>query len=170
MNDLERLAIAQAIYSEAGKMCDTKNPDSLRAGVDFNMIEDYAETHVDRKRIEINGEKVGTISLRFSKPTPEKQEAYFNVYDYVLLGQWFAEVTGEELREYCYEHLREFAEYKWKKDGEIAYGCNIETLVIPAAPSEVIGTLLKVDSKAVINSLKELPSGEIAGLLGGADE
>lgn len=167
MNDLEKLAIAQALYKKCGEICDTKNPDSLRANVDYSMVEDYAETHNDRKRIELNGQKVGTISLRFSKEQPEKQEAYFNVDDYVLLGKWFADVTDVELREYVYGHLREFAEYKWKHDGEIAYGCSIQTLVIPAAPSEVIGTLLKVDADAVLNSIKTLPGGEIAGLLGG---
>lgn len=154
MKPIERLAVAQALYKTCGELVDTKNPDSLRSQVDAEFLEQYENTGAKSFAVKIGNDEVGTYSLRFSKPTAERHEYYFNVYDYVLLNKWFADVTNEELREFIYENLREFAEWKWKKDGEVAYGCNIEEMVIPETPKEVQGGTLKVDPWKVAAALK----------------
>jgi hypothetical protein len=166
LSDAQKLVIAQALFKACGKLVDTKDPDSLRAAVDAEYTKRYNDSGAKTYDISLNGEKVATYSAKFSKETPEKLEHFLNVDNQTELWRWFSDVTGEELREYVSKDVRAFAEWKWKNDGEIAYGCSIQEMHIPGAKPELIGWMLKVDAQKVADVL---PPG-VRGLLGGGDE
>lgn len=170
MNDIERLAFVQALYNECGKMVNTKDPDSLRSQVDWEYKDKYDDTGAKSFDIEINGEQVGTYSIRFSKEKPATITPVFEVNDYVSLGNWIGDAPYETVRAFLDAHNREFAEYVFHETGELADGCNIAEIRTLPQKKEYIGGLLKVDSEKVANALKaELPP-VVYGLLGGGDE
>lgn len=67
--NLEKLAMAQALYCELGKIVKTGDPDNLRGRADAELREDYESKGTDRYRIKVNGTEVGTLSARFTKQT-----------------------------------------------------------------------------------------------------
>ena len=87
-NDVERLAVAQTFFKLAGELVDTKNPDSLRSAVDRGYKELYERTGSKSFDVMLDGQQVGTYSIRFSKPKPEETRQVFEVNDYEKLARW----------------------------------------------------------------------------------
>ena len=67
MNDLQNLAIAQALFKVISGAVSTRDPDSLRSRMDAQVIETYANTGAKNFDLRLKGQKVGTYSIRFSK-------------------------------------------------------------------------------------------------------
>ena len=59
MNNLEKLAVAQAVYKAVGAIVSTKDHDSLRGQIDAELIEQFEADGTDRKRLMLNGQEVG---------------------------------------------------------------------------------------------------------------
>lgn len=69
---LERLAVAQALYKELGAITSTGNPYSLRGMCDEELREAW-EANGDKSRgIYLNGQEVGTLSVKVTKPGKPK--------------------------------------------------------------------------------------------------
>ena len=168
LNDVERLALAQALYKMAGELVDTKNPDSLRSEVDRNYRELYIKTGAKSFEIHLNGEQVGTYSIRVSKPKDAETHTTFEVTDYEKLAKWFD--TREEdgyCEVFAAQNLAQFAEYVFEDSGEMPDGCELQTVVTPAIDKQYLGGTLKVDVESVINAMGEQLPPSIAGLLEG---
>lgn len=170
LNDVERLAIAQTLYKIAGELVDTKNPDSLRGNVDEQFRQLYEQTGSKSFDVKLNGQDVGTYSIRFSKPKESEAREWFEVYDYFELGEWFNEIPDSIIRDYVATNLSDFAEWYLKTNGEIPPGCGMEKLITPATEKQYIGGILKVDVEKVKEAVSGfLPSRYVFGLLGGVD-
>ena len=170
LSDIQRLAVAEAM----GKAIkDVTNPrggahgaPTLRTECDDALRQMYEAEGVDRKRIVINGQEVGTLSARLSKPESGTRVA---MTDTGLFVRWLRESDGG------YDALwRLVTASKTNQavldaataDGELPDGCRVEDYEKPAA---WLGTALRVDPKKVGAALgAELPSAVI-GLLGGGD-
>lgn len=170
LTDIERLTLAQALYKMAGELVDTKNPDSLRSAVDEGFLRLYEETGSKSFDVKLNGEVVGTYSLRFSKPKESEARNSFEVSDYEALAKWFDGVPVETILHYAALDLTQFAEWYFTHTGELPEGCELVKVVTPAIGKEYQGGTLKIDVekvKSAANSL--LPSRYVFGLLGGVD-
>ena len=169
MNEVERLAVAQMLYNEAAKLVSTKDRDSLRASVDRRYKELYDSTGCKSYDVRIGDDVVGTYSLRFSKPTEQKEREVFEVSDYQALAQWFETCDTDSKIEFAANELAAFAEFWAYTNGEIPDGCEWRKVVTPATGKEYLGGTLKVDTESVLNAVGELPGGVI-GLLEGEYE
>lgn len=169
-NDVERLAVAQTFYKLAGELVDTKNPDSLRSVVDRGYKELYEQTGSKSFDVMLDGQQVGTYSIRFSKPKPEETRDVFVVTDYEKLAQWFDGLDAGTIADFAADNLAQFAEWALNKTGELADGCSLTPVTTPATEKRYIGGTLKVDTESVMNAMGELLPPGIAGLLGGGDE
>lgn len=163
MRDTEMLAIAQAIFKGVSEIVSTKDPDSLRSRVDRMYAAMYEDTGAKSFDVQVDGQNVGTYSLKFSKPTDGYEEEVFYVADYLKLADWASKVPERDIREYIASHLKAFAQWTFDATGEIADGCDIETVVTPAEEPHIIGSTLKIDTEAVIKAASLPPS--VAGLL-----
>ena len=72
LNDIQRLAVAEAMGKAIRDMTNPRGgahgSPTLRTECDDALREMYETEGVDRKRIVINGQEVGTLSARISKP------------------------------------------------------------------------------------------------------
>lgn len=69
MRDLDRLAVAQAVYKAVAAQVKTGSPDNLRGRAEAEFRELMEAEGVDRARLRVNGEDVGTMSVTYSKAT-----------------------------------------------------------------------------------------------------
>lgn len=166
MNPIERLAIEQAIYKTIAKDVDTKNPESLRGQVDEHYREMYEQTGSKSFDVNIDGQTVGTYSVKFSKPRESQTVQCFVVDDYIKLAAWYDKLPDEEIRMYCARNLGEIAEFYWAEYGEIPDGCQLEYIDTEPVPKQYIGGVLKVDPQAVADAMRGRLAPAIAGLLG----
>lgn len=170
LNDIERLTLAQALYKMAGELVDTKNPDSLRSMVDESFLRLYEETGSRTFDVKLNGEVVGTYSLRFSKPKESEARYSFEVDDYEALAKWYEGVPVETILHYVALDLNQFAEWYLADTGELPEGCVMEKVVTPAIGKTYQGGTLKIDVEKVKEAVSGfLPSRYVFGLLGGVD-
>lgn len=167
LNDVERLAIAQAFYNMAAKLVSTKDPDSLRAKVDGGYKELFEATGAKSFDVKLNGMKVGTYSIMMSKPTEETTRDVFAVKDYVELAKWFEAIDIETLREYVASDLKRFAEWTFNSTGEIAGGCFMAHAITPATESKYMGGTFKISADSVQDAMADMLPQGIAGLLEG---
>lgn len=168
-NDVEKLVIAQALYKSIGAQVDTKSSTNLRARVDNYYKNLQMRTGARTFDLKMNDVLVGTYTRRKVKEKREKHEQHLNVDNEVQLKKWLAGVTNEELREYALDTLHDFARYKYEHDGEIPYGCTVETIIIPGEPEKYTG-VLKVDPQLVGQALSSQLPESIRGLLESAGE
>ena len=170
LNDVERLAVAQTFYKLTAELVDTKNPGSLRSSVDRGYKELYERTGSKSFDVMLDGQQVGTYSIKFSKPKPEETRQVFEVNDYEKLARWFDGLDAGTIADFAADNLAQFAEWALNKTGELADGCELAQVTTPATEKRYLGGTLKVDTESVIDAMGELLPPGIAGLLGGGDE
>ena len=169
--EIERLAFAQALYQKLGELVSTKDPDSLRAAADEFYRELYETTGAKSFEVSIDGQKVGTYSVRVSKAKPAETSERLLVEDYGTFSVWIErETNAEVLQLFAKAHMDEFADWLFKETGEIPYGCFTEQTVSLAQPSRYTGGALKVDPLAVLNVMHGKLGTAVRGILGGDAE
>lgn len=168
LTDVERLAIAQAVYKVAGKLVSTKDPDSLRSHIDGGYKELYDSTGAKSFNVMVRGKKVGTYSIKTSKPAPPESRLLFKVDDYETLARWFDCIEPEMLSDYAAVNLGSFAEFVFKTTGELPDGCKLEEVRTFGSRGQYCGGSLRIDEHAVADALGDvLPPRFVAMLEGG---
>ena len=168
---MEQLAIEQALFSKLGEDVSTKNPDSLRSAIDGEIVGNYRATGAKSYDVHVNGEKVGTYSVRVGKGAPAKTTKNMIVLDQMKLEQFAtSDECAEERAEYIALMARNFAEWMLETYGIICDGCDVVENEIPAKPSTVLGTTLRIDSEKVSEAIHGYLPTTIAGFIGGSDD
>lgn len=171
LSELQRLAVAEAMGKAIRGMTNPRGgahgAPTLRTECDDALRADFEASGTDRRRIVINGQEVGTLSARLSKPESGTRVV---MQDGAALLHWLRTSDGGRdalARLLVAPKLRDAIIAAATADGELPDGCRVEGYDKPAA---WLGTTLRVDPKKVGAALgAELPSAVI-GLLGGGDE
>ena len=171
LSDIQRLAVAEAM----GKAIkDVTNPrggahgaPTLRTECDDALRRMYETEGVDRKRIVINGQEVGTLSARLSKPESGTRVV---VDDEKAFVRWLMAGDGGEdaIWRLIHDHkTRDAVIAAATADGELPDGCRVEGYERPAA---WLGTVLRVDKQSVAQAIGDSLPSAVYGLLSGGDE
>lgn len=153
---IEQLAVAQAVYKLAAAQVSTKEPGNLRGEVDEHYRGLFEQTGAKSFEIRIGGEKVGTYSVKVTKP---KVQTVCDCYDHGAYLAW------------CEEHGfvktvidEEAAHAHFLETGEVPDGCNVSEVETPGG--QYAGGSIRVDVPAVNRAL----GGEVSiALLGGGE-
>ena len=170
LSDLQRLAVAEAMGKAIRGMTDPRGgahgAPTLRTECDDALRADFEASGTDRRRIVINGQEVGTLSARLSKPESGTRVVMDKDYDLV---DWLRHSDGgfdALLRLVRDPKTRDAIISAATADGELPDGCRVESYDKPQA---WLGTTLRVDVRKVGAALgAELPSA-VVGLLGGGE-
>ena len=166
-SNIERLAVAQALYQAAAELVSTKDPDSLRSQADDHYRSLYAMTGAKSFDVKIGGEKVGTFSLTVSKPTESVEVEQFSVTNPAALQAWDKGDPGL-MSAFLNVMAREYAEYYFAATGEMPPGCELASVVRPGDPGgEVTRTTLRIDRDAVARAMGSRLGGQAVALLEG---
>lgn len=95
LNDQERLAVLLAMEKAIKAETDGHNPDSARAREDAALLAAYAADGTDRRRYQIRGRSVGTLSIT-EKPAVEVHKTYLE--DFGAFWEWFSANGADVLR------------------------------------------------------------------------
>lgn len=164
-DSLAKLALAEAIIKAAREMTNPRGgahgAPNLRTECDDRLRQMYEESGTDRQRVIVNGEQVGTLSARVSKPV---QVNHLDVLDFDALRAWLKGEDGEEyLDQIIAKAVPEVMEL-CMADGVVPDGC---AMVGHTEPSHWLGTTLRIDKEKVANALgTQLPQA-VAGFLAG---
>lgn len=164
--DIERFAVAQALYKAISQQVKTGEPDNLRGRVDDMLRADYKEKGTDRYRLKVGGVEVGTLSLRLGRA-----QTRLIVEDETAFLDWlFDDGIG-----YLHEFIRtpkgralvDFMASAIIADGEVPRGCTAYT-----EPAHFEGTTVKgCDIEDVANALGlNLPQAMMYALTEGGEE
>ena len=193
MNDLQKLAIAQALYKAIAEAVGTKDPGSLRSRMDGQIIANYGETGAKNFDIMLNGMKVGTYSIRFSKAAHYHE---LIVKDREAFIEWCCDNGLAKVeRSYSVKPLNEEMTEAERQAYQLLMSTGVITAEdvvhttnfalddakrsfestgeVPAGceveaideESEPIGTTLRVDPKSVAKAMGEDLPGAVIGLL-----
>ena len=170
LSDLQRLAVAEAMGKAIRGMTDPRGgahgAPTLRTECDDALRADFEASGTDRRRIVLNGQEVGTLSARLSKPESGTRVVMDDERAFV---RWLMAGDGGEdaIWRLIHDHkTRDAVIAAATADGELPDGCHVESYDRPAA---WLGTTLRVSVPKVGAALGgELPSA-VMGLLGGAD-
>ena len=172
LTDVQRLAVAQAVYKAVSAVVSTKDGDSLRSECDRVLVDQYERTGAKSYDVPINGIKVGTYSVKVSKAKPKRKAPRAWVDDWDEFIDWLTHEDEADcwLRSLIEEHGDELASEILHETGEIAPGCAAQLdYCEPAEPSRVTGTTLRVDAAAVAEAMGPMLGERVMGLLGGAE-
>lgn len=171
LSDIQRLAVAEAM----GKAIkDVTNPrggthgaPTLRTECDDALRQMYETEGVDRKRIVINGQEVGTLSARVSKPESGVRVVMSDGTDFL---HWLRSSDGGRAtlaRAIVDPKIQQALIDAATADGELPDGCRVERYDKPA---QWLGTVLRVDKQSVAQALGDSLPSAVYGLLSGGDE
>lgn len=164
-DDIQRFAVAQALYKALAAEIRTGEPDNLRGRVDDMLRADNREKGTDRYRLMVNGSEVGTLTLKQGKEVTR-----LVVEDEPAFVDWlFTDGIG-----YLYQYLHtpkgrqlvDFMTYAIIADGEIPRGCTAYT-----EPAHFEGTVVKgCEIERVASALgMNLPQAVVYALSGEVD-
>ena len=179
--DLSSLALAQALYKACGELVDSRGgargASNLRTEADGQLRDLYETEGVDRVRLRVNGEPVGTLSARVSKPSSSTR---VEVGDADAFAEWLAgdwEDCHEDGTSAIQQALADPKARRALLDaatayGEVPAGC---VVVADERPAMWLGTTLRVDAAKVAAAYGSPAAldAAVAGLLsggGGADD
>lgn len=156
----ERLAVITA-FGKAVKQAEKQ----VREEVDAQMREDFMERGVTQKQLTVNGQKVGTISARMSKPKVGHFPSIANSQEFV---EWLRTSDGG------LDTLNRLVTVKPDlvleaaiADGEIPDGCE---MVERFEPPMMTGTTVRVQLPKVVDALGNNLGAAAAALLTGEVE
>ena len=136
-NDIQRFAVAQALYKALAEQVKTGEPDNLRGRVDDELRRLNKEAGVDRIRLMVEGEEVGTMTLKKSK-----EATRLIVEDEIAFADWlFTDGLGyfcEFLRTPKCRPLVDYMTTALVTDGEVPRGCTAYT-----EPAHFEGTVVR---------------------------
>ena len=155
MTDMERLAIAQAVYKMVADAISTKDPDSIRGRCDAGMMDAYAADGTKSRDLRIGGEKVGTYTVRTAKAVHGSridvtdEDAYYAWADENGLMKAVVDAAAVQA---------------WMDEtGEVPDGCASVTTDVP---EHATGTTLRVDVEKVVDAMHGQLDGVRALMLG----
>ncbi len=164
MDRLARLAVAETI----AKACrEVTNPHggkngapNLRTEVDDSLRDLYTVHGVSQAEVRVNGEKVGVISARVSKPERGVRPEIFSLGAFT---KWLTGDGEDYLLMLVDRHKAEVLDW-CSADGVLPDGCKMAEYEEPA---RWLGTTMRIDAKKTVAALRgELPQA-VAGLLEG---
>ena len=166
---IERLAIEQAVYKAIGADVATNDPDNLRAEVNAFYLDMYERTGATGFEVRLNGQKVGTYGFPKVKGQPERTVTELRVTDMHALRCWDDEAFHEYVAKFFDQHLAELAIQYAQETGDLPDGVELVEVTTPATPDTIrpSGTL-RVKPERVAAALGNALPATIAGLLGGA--
>lgn len=162
--DLARLAVATALERRIKDYTDPRGIDNARTRVDERARALYEESGVTQQTITINGQKVGVVSARVSKPSSRLMPMVTDVEAFV---RWLRTTDGGLLA------LERLAASSPKQilaesmaEGEVPDG-----VVVTAAdePARWLGTTVRVDADKVAEALGPELQGTVTRLLEGGE-
>ena len=164
-DSLAKLALAEAIIKAAREMTNPRGgahgAPNLRTECDDRLRRMYEESGTDRQRVLVNGEQVGTLSARVSKPAQVNQ---LDVLDFDALRAW---LKGEDGEEYLDQIIAKAVPEVMELCMADGVGPDGWAMVGHTEPSHWLGTTLRIDKEKVANALgSQLPQA-VAGFLAG---
>lgn len=165
---LTRLAIAQAVYKAMGDQLATNGGErgnNIRTKADDMLRASFDTLGTDRIALEVNGERVGTLSARITKPTNEVGYTLANLNELVEWlrgGEGFAVLT-----EVVKKQWEAIAKASVDMDGEVPPGIDASAYSVPARWG---GTTLRVDVAKVRDALGAGLPAAVAGVIAGEVE
>jgi hypothetical protein len=169
MNDIERLAVEQAVYNVIGADLKTGVADNLRGQVNGFYLDLYQQTGATGFEVRLNGQKVGTYGFNRVKGTPERTVTELRVTDMDALRAYDDADFYEFCARWVLDHIGEIAVQYAAKTGELPDGVEYVTETVPATPDTIRpnGTM-RIRPEKVAAALGNALPATIAGLLGGA--
>ena len=165
---IERLAIEQAVYKAIGADVATNDPGNLRAEVNAHYYDLYEQTGATGFEVRVNGQKVGTYGFNKVKGQKARTERIVTVTDEDALHADENDEFNDWLSAYVTEHLPELAVQYATETGELLDGMAVVEREHPATPDTIRpnGTL-RVKPEKVAAALGNALPATIAGLLEG---
>ena len=166
-DDNTRLAIAQAVYKAMGDQLSTRGgdhgADNVRTKADAELRRMYEESGCDRVTLTVNGQKVGTLSAKLTKP---KTRDWFSCDNVPELVAWLRGDDGEAALTRLVADLGgDIAADSVEHEGELPPGCTPHHEERPGGGWG--GTTLRVDVAKVRDALGESLPAAVAGVLMG---
>ena len=160
---LAQLAIFQALYKVVASAVSTKDPDNLRGQVDDDLMDMYAKTGAKSFDIRVNGEKVGTASV---KTTKGKTETKLFIDDFDAYMDWL-DTDGSEYRDIIVQQFSERILDLILSDGVIPNGCSVHEV---KTAERAVGTSIRVDPMKVYEAAGPMLGSVVRGALTGGTE
>ena len=170
LNDIERLAVEQAVYNAIGADIKTGVADNLRGQVNGFYLDMYQKTGATAFEVRVNGQKVGTYGFNKVKGQPERTETELRVTNVDALRADGSPEFAAWLKEAILQDLPEYAIQYCAQTGELLDGMEYVTTTTPATPDGIRpnGTL-RVRPEKVAAALGNALPATIAGLLEGGN-
>ena len=165
---IERLAIEQAVYKAIGADVDTNDPGNLRAEVNQHYYDLYEQTGATGFEVRLRGQKVGTYGFSKVKGQKAHTERIVTVTDVDALMADASEEFAAWLADYMREHMAELAVQYATETGELLDGMAVVEREHPATPDTIRpnGTM-RIRPEKVASALGNALPATIAGLLEG---
>ena len=134
---IERLAIEQAVYKAIGADVATNDPDNLRAEVNQHYYSLYEQTGATGFEVRLRGQKVGTYSITTAKAEPEHDEKRIVTTDEKALLRWCMEHG-------CVQIDRAKVDDWIAYTGELPDGMGTEVVHVDAKPARISRTTVRI--------------------------
>ncbi len=165
---IERLAIEQAVYKAIGADVATNDPDNLRAAVNQYYYDLYEQTGATGFEVRLRGQKVGTYGFDKVKGQKARTERIVTVTDHAALLADESDDFNDWLSAYVTEHMDELAVRYATETGELLDGMAVVEREHPATPDTIRPSgKLRVHPEKVAAALGNALPATIAGLLEG---
>jgi enamine deaminase RidA (YjgF/YER057c/UK114 family) len=169
LSPIQQLTVAQYLYKRVAGIVSTKDPESLRTMCDHAAIDRYEAEGAKSFDLKLDGQKVGTYSVKVSKPKRATERTVLVVDDWDAYLNECCDELWSYVKDVLIDASSDVLDAYFDETGDVPTWAHAETRRTPAEPPVVTGTTLRVDADAVAEAMGPMFGERVMGLLGGAE-
>jgi hypothetical protein len=130
----------------------------LRPEVDEHFIQCYEDTHGKQYEVRMDGEDVGTFTVKLGKGTPMREVTVPECTDFDELwmsrhGKEWEEYVEQRTNDWLHDNYEQLAIDWFDETGELLDGMSMVTHREPERPAGVVGTMARIDPLKVSGAM-----------------
>ena len=170
LDDVQRLAVEQALYKVLVEDVGTNRPGNLRDRVNDHYLDLYEQTGATGFEVRLNGRKVGTYGFPKTRAQPARQTSTVDVVDMAALLAYEDEDFNQFCEQWVIDHIDVLALAYFEDTGTLCDGMALVQHETPAQPAGIRRSgSLRIDPAKVADAMGPMLGEAVHGLLEGGE-
>lgn len=170
LSPIQRLAVAQYIFKCVSEVVSTKDPESLRTMCDHVAIDRYEAEGAKSFDVKLDGQKVGTYSVKVSKAKRSTERTVLVVDDWDAYLNECCNDLWDYAKSYLIDASEEILDAYFTETGDVPTWAHAETRCTPPEPPRAVGTTLRIDKEAMYDAMRPMLGDGVTAFLEGEQD
>jgi hypothetical protein len=170
LSPIQQLTVAQYLYKRVAGIVSTKDPESLRTMCDHAAIDRYEAEGAKSFDLKLDGQKVGTYSVKVSKPKRATERTVLVVDDWDAYLNECCDELWSYVKDVLIDASADVLDAYFTETGDVPTWAHTEIRRTAQEPPRATGTTLRIDMEAMHDVMRPMLGDGVTAFLEGEQD